>query len=76
MVDLEKKLLVLLSDFCDQNVSLDTNLFWSGLNSLNFIVLVTRLEKEFQFHFLDIDLELSNFKTPKNMIAVINKYLT
>ena len=61
----------LLSDFCNIDLQEDTNIFHAGIDSLNIIHFIMKIEEIFKFKFTDDELELTNFKTPVSIILLV-----
>ena len=57
------------------NVRDDEDLRNHGLNSMNSIELVVKLENLYGFAMADDDLLLDNISTINNIVAIIKKYL-
>ncbi|WP_026475905.1 acyl carrier protein [Alkaliphilus transvaalensis] len=55
----------------DKEITLDTDLVSLGLNSIQFVKLVIALEQDFDCEFDDEKLNLSDFKTVREIVEYV-----
>lgn len=59
----------------DSDFSPNADLRQYGMNSINCISIIVRIEEEYNFEFLDEDLILENFITTENLVEYVRKRL-
>ncbi|WP_217563131.1 acyl carrier protein [Paenibacillus sp. GbtcB18] len=74
MEDKKAQLLTFFSKyFHNQKIADDTDIFSLGINSLLAMELVMFLEKNFQISIGSEDMEIENFRTINNILALLDR---
>lgn len=73
--EIRNKIIEIAAEEIGVEITADSNLKESGLDSLSLVVLVAAIEDVFGITFKEDDLQPENFTTAENLVELTERYL-